>query len=221
MSYLTLLQDLHRESGIAGAAPTSVTGLSGMPAKLAAWIASAWQEIQSARKWAFLRKEADVPLTAGKRDYMLLADFGLSDVREIDQTFAAVMLPDGSDMGRLSWLPYTDFRDRYGLSTPDTARPSVATLILPTQLRLNTLPDQVYKLRISYWRTATVLAAASDEPTITTEEQAVILWRALMFYAAHEGAADVFADAQAKYKSAFALLAQRYLPQIGFGAPLA
>lgn len=221
MSYLTLLQDLHRESGIAGAAPTSVTGLSGMPAKLAAWIASAWQEIQSARKWAFLRKEADVLLTAGKRDYMLLADFGLSDVREIDQTFAAVMLPDGSDMGRLSWLPYTDFRDRYGLSTPETARPSVATLILPTQLRINTLPDQDYKLRISYWRTATVLAAASDEPTITTEEQAVILWRALMFYAAHEGAADVFADSQAKYKSAFALLAQRYLPQIGFGAPLA
>jgi len=221
MSYLTLLQDLHRESGIAGAAPTSVTGVSGMPAKLAAWIASAWQEIQSARKWAFLRKEADVLLTAGKRDYMLLADLGIADVREIDQTFAVVMLPDGSDMGRLSWLPYTDFRDRYGLSTPETARPSVATFILPTQLRLNTLPDQAYKLRISYWRTATVLAAASDEPTITTEEQAVILWRALMFYAAHEGAADVFADAQAKYKSAFSLLTQRYLPQIGFGAPLA
>jgi hypothetical protein len=100
MTYLQLLQALHREAGLAGSAPSSVTGTTGMPQKLANWIAAAWIEIQSARKWSFLLTEQDVSLTVGKRDYEVVADLGLTDVREFDQAFAASMLPDGSDLGR-------------------------------------------------------------------------------------------------------------------------
>lgn len=221
MNYLQMLQALHAESGIAGTAPATVTGLGGMAQKLAGWIASAWVEIQSARKWTFLLTERDVTLTAGKRDYEVVADLGLLDVREFDPGFAATMLPDGSDIGRLRWQNWLAFRDQYSLADPVPGRPSVVTPKIPTVLRFDTLPDQAYKVRLSYYMTAEQLANGTDTPSLTEEEQWVIIWRALMFYAAHEGAADVFADAQAKYKSAFSLLTQRYLPQIGFGAPLA
>lgn len=221
MTYLQLLQALHREAGLAGSAPSSVTGTTGMPQKLANWIAAAWIEIQSARKWSFLLTEQDVSLTVGKRDYEVVADLGLTDVREFDQAFAASMLPDGSDLGRLRWQSWQAFREQYGLAAVVPARPSKVTPMLPTKLRFDTEPDQAYKVRLAYYMTAEQLANNTDTPSLTEEEQWVIVWRALMFYAAHEGAADVYGDAQVKYQSAFSLLTQRYLPQIGFGAPLA
>jgi len=39
MTYLQLVQALHREAGLAGSAPASVSGQAGMAAKLVGWIA--------------------------------------------------------------------------------------------------------------------------------------------------------------------------------------
>lgn len=220
MNYLQLLQALHREAGVAGSAPASVTGLSGMPAKLAAWIAAAWTEIQSARRWSFLLTEADVSLVSGQQDYDLVTDWTLQDVRELDRTWGAIMLPDGSDKSRLGWLPYPNFRDAYGLGDPQDGRPQYVTVVRGNLLRFNARPDQAYKARLSYYLTAESLAANADVPSLAAEERWVIVWKALMLYAAHEGAPEVFADAQAKYRAAFSLLCQRYLPDISLGGAL-
>ena len=69
MTYLQLLQALHRESGIAGAAPGDVTGLSGIAAKMADWLATAWVGYPDVAQVVFLLTEADVALTVGQRDY--------------------------------------------------------------------------------------------------------------------------------------------------------
>ncbi len=218
MTYLQLLQALHRESGVAGAAPASVTGLSGMPAKLAAWIVEAWLDTQASRKWTFLRAESDVSLTVGVQDYTVAA-LGLS-VREFDTDWAATLLPDGSDIQRLRWLSQEAYRDRYGLTTPQNGRPAYVALLNGVTLRFDALPDVAYKARLSYWKAATTLAANGDTPPIADEDCRAIVWKALMLYAAHEGAGDVFADAQAKYQAAFARLCQRYLPSITLGGAL-
>ncbi len=219
MTYLQLLQALHRESGVAGSAPGSVTGLSGMPAKLAAWIVEAWLDIQASRKWTFLRAESDVSLTVGVQDYAVAA-LGLP-VREFDTDWAASMQADGSDKQRLYWIAQEAFRDRYGLDDPQSERPSRVSLMNGVTLRFNTLPDSAYKVRLAYWKSATALATNGDTPTLADEDCRAIVWRALMMYAAHEGAGDVFADAQAKYQMAFARLCQRYLPAISLGGALA
>lgn len=221
MTYLQLLQSLHREAGVAGAAPSNVTGLSGMAAKMADWLATAWVDIQASRRWSFLLTEADVALTVGQRDYDVATGLSLPYVREFDTSFAGLLRPDNTPIGPVRWMPYTDFRGRYGMAAPESGQPSGMTLVGGSTLRLNTLPDEAYKLRLAYWQAAEKLAASTDTPSLNEEEQKIIVWRALMYYAAHEGAADVYGDAQAKYQAAFALLTQRYLPQIGFGAPLA
>lgn len=219
MTYLQLVQALHREAGLAGSAPASVSGQAGMAAKLVGWIAEAWTFIQTERKWSFLLTEADVTLTVSQRDYTLAA-LGLTNVREFDPLWAGTLLADGSDIWRLYWLPYAAFRERYGLLPSVAGRPTRVTLIGNTTLRFDVVPDAIYKARLAYWQTAATLTANADVPAINEEEQWVIVWQALMLYAAHEGAADVYADAQAKYKKAFNLLCQRYLPDISFGAPL-
>lgn len=219
MTYLQLVQALHREAGLAGAAPASVTGNNGMAAKLVNWIAEAWTFIQSERKWDFLQSETDVTLTATQRDYTLTA-LGLNNVREFDVQWAATLQPDGSDPWRLLWMPYLAFREQFGLVDATPGRPARVTLIGADKLRFDLVPDMAYKARLPYWTKAVTLAANSDTPAIADEEQWVIVWRALMLYAAHEGAADVYGDAQAKYLAAFNLLCQRHLPSMSFGAPL-
>lgn len=220
MTYLQLLQALHRESGIAGAAPGDVTGLSGIAAKMADWLATAWVDIQTSRKWSFLLTEADVALTVGQRDYDVVTDLSLPYVREFDTSFAGLLQPDDTPIGPVRWMPYAEFRGRYGMATPESGQPSSMALVAGSTLRLNTLPDEAYKLRLAYWQTAEKLVASTDTPSLNEEEQKIIVWRALMYYAAHEGAAEIYGDAQAKYQTLFSVLCQRYLPNITFGAPL-
>lgn len=219
MNYLQLVQALHREAGLAGSPPAGVTGLSGMPAKLAAWVQAAWLEIQSARKWSFLLQESTVSLVVGQQEYDVVADWALTHVREFDQSWALMRLPDDSPAGPLRWWSHFRFRECYGAGV-GSGMPGVAALVAGSKVRFNALPDQAYKARLAYYMTAEQLAANTDTTSLNEEEQWVIVWKALMQYAAHEGAADVFGTAQAKYQAAFGLLCQRYLPAMSFGAPL-
>jgi hypothetical protein len=91
MTYLELVERLYSETGLAGQAPTAVTGQSGMKAKLLNWIGDAWLEVQTARAWPFngvsyqkLAANTDVP-TMPEEFHMMIVWRALASYAESEE----------------------------------------------------------------------------------------------------------------------------------------
>ena len=62
-------------------------------------------------------------------------------------------------------MPYTEFRG-LAMATPESGQPSSMALVAGSTLRLNTLPDEAYKLRLAHWQAAEKLVASTDTPSL-------------------------------------------------------
>lgn len=220
MTFLELCQRVAREAGLA-TQHTAVTGNDGDLERIADWVAEAWTEIQSHNdRWDFLWCEFDFLTVATYRDYDPSST--TANVWEYD-TFKAYATADGEAYEYpLIYVPFSDWKaQNYELGEIDTAKPTHFTKLPNNRIRLNTYPDEEYKVQGSYYKSPIVLAADADTPAVGSQHHMAIAWLALKKYGVYEEAADVVTLAEREYDKMFTHLVQQELPQVTVGsAPL-
>lgn len=228
MTFLELLQRLHRETDTQGTAPTNVTGLSGMNNKLVGWISSAYDDIQRLHEtWLFRQSEFSFPTVATTQNYDQ-TDASVTNLSQWKYSQSPCDLSgitcysSVSDEQNLLYLPWADFRAvyKFGSYRTQAGRPLYFTVKPDNSIDLWPIPDAIYTISGEYIITIDTMAISADTPIIPADFHMAIVWRALMFYGASEGAGEVYAQGQSEYSRILAQLEINQLPKMTFGPPL-
>jgi len=189
MDFLTLVGEVHRESGSGGTAPTTLTGLRGENERLKNWTARAYLEIQEKfSDWKFLWNQHSMAITAGTALYNPLLAGGLSlspnsNIGEYDRDTFFI----GTDK-----LEVVDYLDVKSIAAPTTAGAPWQAVIMPDDgLRIDPIPDADATLTFDYWSTPVGLTNDDDEPVIPLRFHQAIIGKALIFYANYENAPEI------------------------------
>lgn len=210
MTYLQLLQALHRDCGAAGAVPLAVTGLTGEVARLAGYVRQANEDIQNLwATWKFLWRQDSRALTPTDNTLDAPADFG-DGLWDLD-TFR--ITPAGDTLAQpILGAEYEEVRGE-DLDTT-TGTPWRAVVMPDGSLRFEGTPDAADTFTADYWRSPDPdeLEAAADEPSIPARFHNVILGKAIMKYAEFEGAEEIMAKGQDLYNTYLPRLENSQLP---------
>ncbi|MBL8507001.1 MAG: hypothetical protein JNM11_00960 [Chitinimonas sp.] len=217
MDFLTLCQRAWRECGLSGEGPTSTLNQKSMAGNMVDWCATAWLDIQSGHHgWTFLDDTLLFQLVPGQRDYALADAPGVPGLaphwRAPCKDF--LLIQNGASSTPLQWLAYTDFRQLYERDAVATGRPSALTRLPNGALRFSVVPETAYPVRLGYSRRAQCLVEPLDVPLIDSEDCMAIVWRAVRSYAEQDNVGELWQSANAKYRSAYGRLCNRYLPEI-------
>jgi len=209
-TYLDLVQDLHREVGAVGVAPTAVTGLVGEADRLAKWIREADIYVQLLWvNWRFLWKQwttANVTVAGNK---LLVAP---TDLNFWDFKTFKIIEPGETDENPFSVVEY----DKIKGIVLDTSQdiPSRAIVMPNNDLNFEPIPDNVYTVLADYYVKPTPLAANGTISLIPEEFHQVILGRAQILYANYENAPEQKDQGNEIYIEQLARLENHQLPNL-------
>jgi len=211
VTFLQLVQALHRESGASGTAPTSVVNQTGQNLRLVNWIKDANLDVQNLwLNWKFLYStDTGRTLTPGDNTLAAPDDFGdgMWDVT----TFRIV--PEGDTQEQhIDVQQFEDVKDE--LLDESEGTPFRVTVMPDDSLRFEGTPDAEDEFRAVYYRgpDEDELAVNSDESSIPSRFRRVILGRALQLYANYESAPEVKIQGDEIYDTYLARLENKQLP---------
>lgn len=187
---LSLSQDLHRETGAAGVAPSSVASPTGEWARLINYIINADLEIQEMYEdWKFLRTEYSNAMSAGVNT--LAAPTG---VKFWDPKTFQIIEYGGAATDRypIEVFEYDDIKSEVLDET--TQEVPWRVIIMPDlSLKLELVPDAAHTLYADYYVHPTAMSGNTSESAIPDAYRLVILGRALQMYGEFEGASEIIA----------------------------
>lgn len=202
MTYLKLCQELRREAAISGVGPTSVVNQSGMFLNVVTWVNDAWIELQADRpNWRFmLARDRDLSLTIGVAEYDLEA-LGIVDVQNFVED--GFRMRD-SDVGLTDqcWIPTVPWHlFRTGMIGEAQINRPIQVCVSPkNHLLVRPTPAKdTFVLTYEAYLKPSSMVNDTDEPAIPESFHQVLIQRALMSFATHQDAPEVYADAQVKY----------------------
>jgi hypothetical protein len=227
MTFLQLVQRLHRESGLQGPTPSAVTGLSGMDQRLVDWILSAYEDIQSLHEsWLFRQVEFAFPTIASTQNYTPTAlgytDLGAWKFDPDHNNLSGIRIYSAiSDEQDLVYVPWDEFRATYKLGSfrTQSGRPTIFSIKPDMSMDLWAIPDAVYTVNGEYIKNLQTMTANGDIPIMPDFHMAIV-WKALMLYGAFEGAPEAYAHGQAEYAKLIAKLEINQLSKLSWGSPL-
>lgn len=227
MNFLQLVQRLHREAGRQGTAPVAVTAQTGMNARFVDWINSAYEDVQGLHEsWSFRRASFSFPTIAGTQNYtptgVSLADLGAWWFDPDQNNLSGIRIySSAEDEMDLVYIPWEDFRATYKFGSSRTAstRPTIFSIKPDLSMDLWAIPDAVYTVNGEYVKKIQAMSGNTDTP-ILPDYHMILVWRALMFYGAQEGAPEVYAHGQNEYDKLIGKLEFNQLPKITWGPPL-
>lgn len=197
MTFLELCKLLRAEAGISGEGPASVVNQTGINLKIVNWIRRAYQEVQNIHyDWAFLWAESSFTLQAGKRDYAPRTDLALPDFNQWEaQSFYGQ--GQNSTTRAIVYIPFEEFRIRDRVER--SGEPLSYTILPNDTLRFDSTPVQEELIRFEYYRAPFEMASNLDTPVWSSQFHDIILYKALMYYAADEEAPTIYQDAQINF----------------------
>ena len=229
MNYLALVNRARVECGVGGASTplTTAQNLTGESARIAAWVNSAWMDIQTAKDdWEFMRFGFQFNTTAQVQIYK--------------STDAAVALPLFSNWKRdsfrcstlgqaykdeqlMNYMDYNTFRNlyQYGNMRTTYARPVVVSVTPEKYLGFGSIPDAAYVIVGEYYTTPVPMSADADTPLLFDRFHMMIVYRAMTFYGSYEAAAEVVDRGTKEFTRLMNRLDIDGLPTITSGPPLA
>jgi len=237
-TYLTLCNDLARESGLSGSAASiaAVTGQSGQALRVVKWVARSYVDIQNRHpNWRWLRSTFTVDTTASDDTY---AGTDCTDSRlsatitrfkrwwPFDESGAPNVkryLTSGGVGGEgwITYLPWSNFRAIYRIGTQNNGQPSHFTIDPQNNLVLGQKPDAIYTVTGEYQMSAQIIAADDDTPEMPSDYHDLIYWYALEKYGRFSAAPEALQQAQRESARLMRQLELDQLPAISFGGPLA
>jgi hypothetical protein len=227
-TFLELCKDLVMEAGISGSGPTTVVSQSGEMGRVVSWIAKAYLELQDKKaNWDFHRTDFSSPLVIGTTTYTALAlTPALTDHGNwaID-TFRCYNTTTGlNDEKWMTFIPWQTFRDAYLFSANRNVqgRPMRFT-VRPEDKAIVTfpIPDDTYTIEGEYFKRAQKMTVDTDQPLFPSQYHAILVWRALMFYGAFEGAPEVYAHGSSEYLKLLSVLENDQTPEVKTGPAMA
>lgn len=221
MNFLEICKQVKEEAGLSNTALASVSGATGMDKKVVSWVRHAWERIQAQYLWRTLQAELTFNTTIGKRVYSVTTDLSHTDVRAFDTSIAKIV--DGATTNVLTWQDYyTEFRPKYFFAAPVGTRPQIVTYTaFDNSIQFDATPDAAYIVTLPYYMTAEKLAADADVPTLPEELHWLIVWRAVMLYAAYDNAPGLYQNASANYEAMLFPLSDMIGPVLITAEPLA
>ena len=221
MNFLEICKQVKEEAGLSNTALASVSGATGMDKKVVSWVRHAWERIQAQYLWRTLQAELTFNTTIGKRVYSVTTDLSHTDVRAFDTSIAKIV--DGATTNVLTWQDYyTEFRPKYFFAAPVSTRPQIVTYTaFDNSIQFDATPDAAYIVALPYYMTAEKLAADADVPTLPEELHWLIVWRAVMLYAAYDNAPGLYQNASANYEAMLFPLSDMIGPVLITAEPLA
>jgi hypothetical protein len=228
MNFLSLFQRLHSEAGRQGSTPTTVLSQTGMNQRLVNWIVTAYEDVQSEHQsWLFRQEEFTGQLSNGVSNYLAttfsITDFSAWKINyDHDRLSGITIYVSTTDEEYLEYVPWDDFipNYRFGSSRTQTQRPSVVTIKPDFSLEFWPIPNATYNVAGEYYKSIQTLTTDLNEP-IFPDYHMIIVWKALMYYGAFEGAPEVYAHGQEQYNKLLAALEINQLDKITYGSPLA
>lgn len=209
MTFLEIVQALHREARLPGTAPTTTVGQTGRAADLVAWASEAWNDVQRERdgKWTWLHRAFTLNTVANTIDYEY-GDCTDVDAGAVITRFRAwdlnpdlrpliYLVSDGqSTEAELTPLDWPAFRYLYRRGTHTAGYPTHVSVDEHGKLYLGPKPDGIYRVSGDYWRSNQVLAADDDEPECHSDYHMIVPYKALEKYGFNTVAQEALARAE-------------------------
>lgn len=226
MNFLQLVQRLRRKCRVAGSGPTTVVGAQAEEnARLIDWTNEAWNDIQTIRPdWQWMRTTCSFTTTTLQSSYtptqVGLTDFGNWKVDSFRNYVTAAGLASEILMDDLA---YDDWRNTYlfGATRFTATRPTQVAIAPDFSVCLGPVPAAGYTVTGEYYRVPSEMAANADTPAIPLQYHMIIIYRAMMYYGASEGASEVYQEGELEYKKMLNRLAMQQLVDISLGGALA
>lgn len=216
MNWLAIARRIARESGISATdtTPASVVGQSGEMLSVVNWCGDAWLAIEAKKLWGWLWENPDLTLTAGT--YLIDADvsahrYVLDSMRD-------------STGAELSYLKWDDFRISYPAAAIGDGIPGVWTVRPDRKVAFNARPATDITFSVERYRNPTAMPAGdgadAQTPDMPEHQHMAIVWRAVMFYAGHDEAGNLYQHAKAEYDRIMGESSIDDLPDYEPGDPL-
>lgn len=204
MNFNQLAGRVKRESGRSGPSPAGVLSATADDARIYAWVADAWRDLQNEPvPWRFMRRTCVSPLVIGKQDYSNL-DLNIAEPRD--------WVPQGNDYRAtlyepanpasewpLSFVPYEFFRRNYMTGQLAPGVPMYWTIGPLGKLYFAPTPDRAVTLRADYFRGPTELVNDADTPDLPARYHMILVWMAMMQLSGMDAAPEVFARAAGNF----------------------
>lgn len=208
-NFLALVQDLHREVGAAGVAPTAVTTQTGEANRLVGWVREADYKVQTKWiNWKFLR----APFAAGNTTTLGVGTLTEpATLKTWDLDSFKIQYPGETDYYPLEAIEYESIKGEI-LDTSNGVIDRV--IIMPdNSLLFEPYPDGVYTLDADFYLKPVKLAANADISLIPEEyHHSVILGRAMMLYGNYENADEIKRQGLELYTEGLEELENHQLP---------
>jgi hypothetical protein len=214
-TFLELAKTLRQEAGLSGTGPASVVGQSGMDKKVVDWTNDAWYDIQSARNdWAWMwRNNGLVNTTVGQQTYDL-PGLGFDAERVIAESVSIQRTGEPNSIISLDMIPYSSFRDMTAFLPVTSSQPIYCAIAPNDHLWLNTLPDRDYTIKFEWYAKPSFMTGNNDIPALPLPYHRMIVELALMKYASHDGAMEVYQVAEKEYRKWMRRLERSQLPDV-------
>lgn len=230
MNFLQLVNRTRVECGVSGAStplPT-VVGLTGESARIASWVNTAWEDIQTAKEdWQWMREPVEFNTVSQQQIYTptqtgVGATFGNWKRDSFRTSSVGQQYRDEQLMNYMEW---TTFRNLYIYANMryTFTRPVVVSIDPDKNLAFGAIPDQPYVITGEYYTMPVQFVANTDAPSYAFPERfhMMIVYRAMMFYAGYEAAPEVYARGELEFKRLMNRLTIDQLPTLVSGPPLA
>jgi hypothetical protein len=226
MNFLQLCQRLRRKTRSSGNGPTTTVGTQIEDyARLIAFINEAWVDLQTIREdWLWMRSSTTFTTTASQALYTItnigLTDFGNwknNSFRNYDTTAGTV-----SEI-MMDNISYDDWRNTYylGATRFTQTRPTQFAIAPDFSVALGPVPAAGYTVSAEYCKAPYELVADADTPPLPTQYHMMIVYRAMMYYGASEGAPEVYQEGEIEYRQMLNRLSMQQLTMTDLAGALA
>lgn len=197
-TFLDLCKELRQEVGASGTGPASVVSQGGEAKRLVDWVQRADYEIQGLwSNWAFHWSNPTIAIVSGTKSYALTT-------RPVAGT---LKVASGTEIDLVSWREYRDY------STTETAAEIQIAAVAPDgTLRVWPEPTASDTLSFEAYAAPSKMTSNTAESVIPEKHRDVIIYRAMMYYAAYENAPEVMQHATRLYVESLSVLERDQLP---------
>lgn len=226
MNFLQLCQRVRRKCRISGSGPVTVIGTQVEEyARIIDWTTEAWMDLQSMRPdWVWMQASASFITTLNKATYSP-AVIGLSDFGnwKLD-TFRNYVTANGSSSEiMMTAIDYKNWNDTYqfGATRLAVSRPVEFTVTPDFSIGLGPVPIAGYTVTGDYFKVPTDMTLDADIPNIPTQFHMIIVYKAMMYYGASEGAPEVYQEGEIEYRKLLNRLSIQQLLDVSMPSALA
>lgn len=226
MTFLQLVNRLRQECAITGNDLTSLSNLSGESLRCKNWINDAYMDVQRKHPdWEWLRTSFSFTTTDAQQVYTL-SDIGVSSTFGIwkPETFRIYITSSGYPTETfLIQQDYASWRDmwQFGANRTVTNRPTTFAILPNKSIGFGPTPNATgYTVLGDYYSAPVELSGDSDTPAFPAKFHMLLVYQAMMSYAAYESAPEVYQRGEVKAGQLMADLQADQLPQLVAGVPL-